>query len=102
VPCEVDATLAEGDVVGGLKVLHVPGHTPGHLAFLWRDRAMFVGDAILTWPSLGPGWPGFNLDEAEYRRSLRRIVTMEPEIIGPGHGPPICDDATEQLAPLIR
>lgn len=94
VPCEVDRTLSEGDTVGTLKVLHVPGHTPGHLAFVWRDRAMFVGDAILTWPKFGPGWPGFNLDEQEYERSLWRLVTMQPQIVGPGHGPPLSGAGT--------
>ena len=101
VPCAVDRTLAEGDRVGSLEVLHVPGHTPGHLAFLWRQRALIVGDAILTWPSFGAGWPGFNLDEREYRRSLWRLVRMEPQIVGPGHGAPICDDTAAQVATLL-
>jgi hydroxyacylglutathione hydrolase len=101
VPCRVDGTLGEGDRVGSLEVLHVPGHTPGHLAFRWKQTALFVGDAILTWPSFGAGWPGFNLDEREYRRSLWRLVRMEPQIVGPGHGPPICDDTPERLYTLF-
>jgi glyoxylase-like metal-dependent hydrolase (beta-lactamase superfamily II) len=101
-PCEVDRTLGEGDTVGTLKVLHVPGHTPGHLAFHWRDRALLVGDAILTWPTFGPGWPGFNLDEHEYRRSLWRLVSLRPAIVGPGHGPPLSGDGTpDQLMTLF-
>jgi glyoxylase-like metal-dependent hydrolase (beta-lactamase superfamily II) len=101
VACQVDRTLGEGDTVGTLKVLHVPGHTPGHLAFLWRERALLVGDAILTWPSFGAGWPGFNLDEREYRRSLWRLVGMKPQIVGPGHGPPICENTPQRLLTLF-
>jgi hydroxyacylglutathione hydrolase len=101
VPCEVDGTLGEGDTVGTLEVLHVPGHTPGHLAFLWKKRALLVGDAILTWPSFGAGWPGFNLDEAQYRRSLWRLVGLQPQIVGPGHGPPICQDTSQLLSSLF-
>ncbi|HEV7883254.1 MAG TPA: MBL fold metallo-hydrolase [Solirubrobacteraceae bacterium] len=101
VPCPVDGTIGEGDSIGRLQVLHVPGHTPGHLAFLWKDRMLIVGDAILTWPSFGAGWPGFNLDEALYRRSLWRLVTMEPQIVGPGHGEPICDRTAERLHSLF-
>ncbi len=100
-PCRVNRTIGEGDTVGRLRVLHVPGHTPGHLAFLWEDRILVVGDAILTWPRFGAGWPGFNLDEAQYRRSLWRLVEMEPQIVGPGHGPPICDNTSERLATLF-
>ena len=38
VPCEVDRKdLVEGSTVGSLKVLHLPGHTPGNLAFSWDD-----------------------------------------------------------------
>lgn len=101
VACEVDATIGEGDSVGTLEVLHVPGHTPGHLAFLWKQRIVIVGDAILTWPSFGAGWPGFNLDEPEYRRSLWRLVGLQPQIVGPGHGLPICEDTSERLATLV-
>lgn len=101
VHCEVDRTIAEGDRVGSIDVLHVPGHTPGHLAFLWKSRVMLVGDAILTWPSFGPGWPGFNLDEEEYRRSLWRLVMMRPAVVGPGHGKPIVDGVDAQLASLF-
>jgi glyoxylase-like metal-dependent hydrolase (beta-lactamase superfamily II) len=67
-----------------------------------RARILIVGDAILTWPSFGPGWPGFNLDEAEYQRSLRRLVDIEPEIVGPGHGPPMCHATPERLATLLK
>ena len=34
-PCPVDGTVADGDAVGPLQVLHAPGHSPGHLAFHW-------------------------------------------------------------------
>jgi glyoxylase-like metal-dependent hydrolase (beta-lactamase superfamily II) len=101
VVCEVDETIGEGDSVGTLEVLHVPGHTPGHLALLWEKRIVIVGDAILTWPSFGAGWPGFNLDEPEYRRSLWRLVGLQPQIVGPGHGLPICDNTSERLATLF-
>jgi glyoxylase-like metal-dependent hydrolase (beta-lactamase superfamily II) len=100
VACHVDRTLDEGDRVGTLEVLHVPGHTPGHLAFLWKERVLIVGDAILTWPTFGAGWPGFNLDEAEYRRSLGRLISMKPQIVGPGHGQPIYDRTAERLLTL--
>jgi glyoxylase-like metal-dependent hydrolase (beta-lactamase superfamily II) len=101
VPCVVDRTVTEGDAFGSLAVLYVPGHTPGSLALLWRKRVLISADAVLTWPSFGPGWPGFNLDQIEFRRSLWRLVSMEPEIVCPGHGLPIVDHASERLAMLF-
>jgi glyoxylase-like metal-dependent hydrolase (beta-lactamase superfamily II) len=48
---EPDRWLREGDVVelGTLRfeVLHVPGHTPGHIVFVERtQRIAFVGDTV--------------------------------------------------------
>jgi glyoxylase-like metal-dependent hydrolase (beta-lactamase superfamily II) len=97
----VDRTLGDGDTVGTLEVLHVPGHTPGSLAFLWKKRALLVGDVITTWPSLAAGWPGFNVDDEQHRASLHRLIGLEPGILGPGHGPPIATGASERLAKLI-
>lgn len=45
-----DLALLDGEVLKfgaeTVKVLHTPGHTPGHVAYLWRDCA-FTGDALL-------------------------------------------------------
>lgn len=98
--CRVDRILSEGDTVGALEVLHVPGHTAGSLAFLWKKRALFVGDVIVTWPTFAAGWPGFNVDDQQHRASLCRLIGLEPVIVGPGHGPPIATDTVEYLATL--
>lgn len=101
VPCKVDRPdLEDGSTVGPLTVVHTPGHTPGHLAFSYRDSVLAVGDAIATWPRIGAGWPGFNLDEHAYRASLRRLVDRRPEVVGPGHGEPITQSTAEVLRTL--
>lgn len=100
VPCKVDCRPEDGCEIGSLKVIHAPGHTPGNLALLWRERVLVVADAILTWPKFGPGWPGFNVDEALYRRSLQRLVDLKPEIVCVAHGEPICENAEQLLSTL--
>lgn len=98
VPCPVDAGLADGDAVGPLHVLHVPGHSPGHLAFHWPERGLLIaGDAIATWPRFEGGWPAFTINPAEHAESLRRLAALEAPIVGVGHGDAITVDAVERL-----
>jgi glyoxylase-like metal-dependent hydrolase (beta-lactamase superfamily II) len=43
----VDQPLKGGEDIGPVRVIHTPGHTPGHLAFYWPARkALFTGDKV--------------------------------------------------------
>jgi glyoxylase-like metal-dependent hydrolase (beta-lactamase superfamily II) len=100
-PCPVDRDLGEGDSVGPLRVLHIPGHTPGSLAFHLEDaNVLVVGDAVATWPRLDAGWPAFNLNEGQYRASLARLAEFEPAAVGVGHGEPLVEDAADRVHQL--
>lgn len=103
--CTVDKHPEEGgEPIGRLQVIDAPGHTPGNIALLWDDgqtRVLVVADAILTWPTLGPGWANFNADEALYRRSLWRLLQTEPDVVCVAHGDPICENASELLSTLV-
>jgi len=102
-PCPVDRGLAEGDQVGPLRVVHIPGHTPGHLAFHWEERGVLaVGDAVATWPRVDAGWPGFNLNEGQYRASFGRLAEIEADVIAVGHGEPLTERAPERVAALAE
>ncbi|MDQ5817482.1 MAG: MBL fold metallo-hydrolase [Actinomycetota bacterium] len=101
-PCPVDRTLRDGDQVGPVRVLHTPGHTPGHLAFWWPERrVLFAGDAIATYPKFTGGWPAFNLNERQHRASLARMAGLEAEVVAVGHGEPITAGAAERVRSLI-
>jgi glyoxylase-like metal-dependent hydrolase (beta-lactamase superfamily II) len=89
----VDRRLQEGDEVGGFKVLDVPGHSAGHLAF-WRegDRVLILGDVLanidqLTGiPGLHEPKPYLTPDPEQNRRSARRLAELEPKLVLFGHG----------------
>lgn len=101
-PSPVDQTLADGDRVGPVQVVHTPGHSPGHLAFWWPDRkTLFAGDAIATYPVLAPGWPAFTLNARQHRASLGTMASLNPEIIAVGHGEAITDDTAAQARALV-
>ena len=83
--------LWEGDRLqaGGycLEVLHLPGHTPGSIAFLERNkRFLIAGDCVQAAPVYMFG-PGRNM--AAYRDSLERLWKRRGEfdVIYASHGP---------------
>jgi glyoxylase-like metal-dependent hydrolase (beta-lactamase superfamily II) len=100
-PCPVDEAVSEDDPVGPLRVLHVPGHSPGHLALFWEEKNVLLsGDAIATWPRFEAGWPAFTLNPEEHARSIRRLAELEAAIVGVGHGDAIAIDAAERVHSL--
>ena len=83
--------------------MHIPGHTPGHLAFYCEERGVLaVGDAVATWPRIDAGWPGFNLNEGQYRDSLRRLAQIEAAVIAVGHGEPLTEGAPDRVHELAE
>ncbi len=90
-----DFLLEDGDIIDfvgeGIRVSHVPGHTPGSVIFGLSDRGeirrAIVGDAIF------PGGPGHTETHQALLTSLdslaRTIFTWRDEVIlYPGHGEP--------------
>jgi glyoxylase-like metal-dependent hydrolase (beta-lactamase superfamily II) len=46
-PVLVDQVVQDGDLVGKLRVIHTPGHTPGHISlYSEEDRAVIGGDFL--------------------------------------------------------
>jgi hydroxyacylglutathione hydrolase len=94
----VDRHLHEGDEVAGFRVLDVPGHSPGHIAY-WResDRVLIIGDVlnnvdvVTGIPGLRDPKPYFTADPAENRRSARKLARLEPKLVLFGHGAPLRD-----------
>jgi hydroxyacylglutathione hydrolase len=94
----VDRKLVEGDEVAGFRVLDVPGHSKGHVAF-WResDRVLVLGDVLNNMdvitgiPGLHDPKPYLTPDPAENRRSARKLAALEPALVVFGHGGPLRD-----------
>jgi glyoxylase-like metal-dependent hydrolase (beta-lactamase superfamily II) len=77
--------LDEGDEVDlgdrRFRVMHVPGHTAGSIA-LWEASSgtLFTGDAAYVDDQLS--WD----DEAQFRSSLARLASLDPNVVCAGHG----------------
>jgi glyoxylase-like metal-dependent hydrolase (beta-lactamase superfamily II) len=102
-PVPIDESIDDGDALGPLQVLHVPGHSPGHLAFfLPEHRVLVSGDAIATWPRFEAGWPAFTLNPDQHADSLRRMAALDAAVVGVGHGDPITADAADRVHRLVE
>jgi glyoxylase-like metal-dependent hydrolase (beta-lactamase superfamily II) len=59
-PFQVSTPLHDGDLIdvgGGLRVVHTPGHTPGHISLLHeRTGVLITGDALFN-PFSRMQWP---------------------------------------------
>lgn len=78
--------LAEGDRVGPFTVLHLPGHSPGSVAF--HDQAagrLFSGDTLFRGGVGRTDLPGGDVRALD--ASLRRLLALEGRTeVYPGHG----------------
>jgi glyoxylase-like metal-dependent hydrolase (beta-lactamase superfamily II) len=95
-PCPVTRVLRDGDEIAGFRVVHTPGHTPGHVVlFRDADRVAIAGDVVaninfLTWrPGLRQPPPFFSADPALNRTSIVRLAQLDPRLVCFGHGPPL-------------
>ncbi len=96
----VDRELVDGDVLDFgdivLHVIHTPGHTPGHISlFEKKSGILFSGDIDLT--NFGPWYGNMRSDLQEFRRSIRRLIELNPKVIVTGHSGIISDNIQERL-----
>jgi glyoxylase-like metal-dependent hydrolase (beta-lactamase superfamily II) len=104
--CPVDRVLRDGDEVAGFRVVHTPGHTPGHVVYFREsDRVAVAGDVLanihfITWkPGLRQPPRPFSADAALNRQSIRKLAALRPSVTCFGHGPPLRDpEALEKFA----
>jgi glyoxylase-like metal-dependent hydrolase (beta-lactamase superfamily II) len=105
-------TVADGEMVGSLRVIANPGHTPGHVAFLdERDRTLFCGDTfstlggMATSARMNPRFPPIFM--GSWNRPLvlgsaRVLRALDPARLAPGHGRIVERPAAEMDAAIAR
>jgi glyoxylase-like metal-dependent hydrolase (beta-lactamase superfamily II) len=103
-PAPVAIPLTDGDRVGPLLVVHVPGHTPGEVAFYDPARKiLFSGDSVVEKRgALELPAPRFASDRDQAVRSLSRLRALDVEVLLPGHGVPVSKDVRSLIEDLIR
>jgi glyoxylase-like metal-dependent hydrolase (beta-lactamase superfamily II) len=85
-----DHPLSDGDRIPlgsiELKVIHVPGHTPGQCCFDLGDHRIVVGDTVFV------GGPGRTATPEDFKTTMENMVNTvfnwpENTVFYPGHGP---------------
>jgi len=105
-PCVPDRWLRDGDTVAfgdeQFRVLHCPGHTPGHVVFHHPGaRLAFVGDVLFAGSIGRTDFPGG--DFGQLIRSIREtLFPLGDEVrFVPGHGPESTFGAERHTNPFI-
>jgi glyoxylase-like metal-dependent hydrolase (beta-lactamase superfamily II) len=100
---ELDDELNLGDKIGPLVVVGAPGKSPGEVVLHWPERKiLIVGDAVVGDP---PGrcklLPEKVVDDPErLRASVRSLLALDFDILLPGDGVAILENAKERLREL--
>ncbi len=91
-------------ILGGLQVVHTPGHTPGSIClYAARHKLLFTGDALqvirgkVTFASAV-----FSEDLPLARASVARMAELDVDTIAFSHYPPWRDDANAVLRALAE
>lgn len=108
-PLSIAGVLRDGDEIFGLQVLATPGHGKHALTFLApREGKLlaFCGDLIygdgMLWNWFDCDWDyGLQSGQRALLESARRLLSVQPNILCPTHGP-IVEEARPALAKLCE
>lgn len=104
-PIEVGETFVDGQIVpvaGGLEVVHTPGHSPGHAAYLHRDSGVLItGDSIFN--VRGLRWPvkAFCTNFVMTTQTAERLTTLDYTTAAFTHGAELRDNPRAAIGDFL-
>ena len=105
-PPEPDGFLNEGDVVHtgsiALRVVHVPGHSPGSVAFVDdEDKLVFAGDTLFAGSIGRTDIPGGDYDTLMDSIHDKLLPLDDAYRVYPGHGSPTTMGEERETNPFL-
>lgn len=106
IPVAVDVMVSDGDelpILGGIKILHTPGHTPGSISlFLEKERLVIIGDVLSNTAGLSLPSKAFTINLAQEINSIKRVASLDFDLICFGHGLPLIRNARSAVSNFAR
>lgn len=103
---EVAGTFQDGDLLphgGGLRVVHTPGHSPGHVSLLHEPSGTLItGDAIFNVRGLRYSPASFCTDVRLSRETADRLADLEYDRAAFTHGAHIDRGGREAVRAFLR
>jgi hydroxyacylglutathione hydrolase len=89
---KADILLKEGDTISfgnyRLKVLHTPGHTPGHISLVLENHTLvYVGDLLFNGSIGRTDFPGGSFEALISAVKTKIFPLGDQYTVFPGHGP---------------
>jgi glyoxylase-like metal-dependent hydrolase (beta-lactamase superfamily II) len=102
-PVTPDRLLAGGDLVDGLRVIHTPGHSPGHIALHHESsRTLLAGDLVFNrGRELGIGPAALASDPTARPASLARLP-LDVDAVGIAHGKSLRGEDVDRYVRLVE
>ncbi len=99
---EVDVPLKGGevfDLLGGLEVVHTPGHTPGSISlYSPKERLLIAGDAMAKHHGrIDPPVKRACYDFPQAMASVKKLAFFDFDIVCFGHGRPIWGNVRDRV-----
>ncbi len=104
-PVDVGHELHDGEVLpvlGGLRVVHTPGHTPGHVSLLHQPTGVLItGDAIFNVLRLRRPVRAFCTDVRLTEQTAQVLGQFDYRVAAFTHGPHIAENAREKVRAFL-
>jgi len=103
-PVQPDIILHDNDGIASLTCIHTPGHTPGSICLHDPNFGiLFSGDALrFSHGKLEGPLPRFTPAMDQARQSIKKIATLDFEVLLPGHGVPLTSCSSEKVREFLQ
>jgi len=103
----VDVMLNDGQTLpycGGIRVLHVPGHTSGNICLFFPAKGLIIaGDTLFVFEGeLSPPPDRYCEDPEMAKRELRRLLELDFDKILVSHGEDVLKNGKVELKKLLE
>jgi glyoxylase-like metal-dependent hydrolase (beta-lactamase superfamily II) len=102
-PAQVDVEVNDGteldDILPGLQVVGLIGHTYGHVGYWWeKHNILFAGDVMIRLPwGLRMPFAAVTPDWEMAKEAVHKVAAMNVDTLCLSHGSPIIGKASEKI-----